>query len=72
VIGSDCVCNGHKHDEYVYDINDIRQMEGNDVNKRDDCNGDNEADDDKDHNAGQALNVVTSFRKHRVALHIFC
>jgi hypothetical protein len=70
VVGNDGVCNGHKHDEYVYDTYDIIQMEGDDVNKRDDCNGGNEDDDDKDHNAGQTLNVVTSFRKHRVALHI--
>jgi len=72
VVGCDGVCNGHKHDEYVYDTYGIRQMRGgggNNENKRNDCKGDNEADDDKDHNAGQALNVVTSFRKHRLALH---
>jgi len=57
------------YDTYVYDTFDLRQMESDDINKRDYCNGHNEADDDKDHNVGQALKVVTSFRKHRVALH---
>jgi hypothetical protein len=44
-------------------------MEGDDENKRNDCNGDNEADNDKGYNAGQALNVVSSYRKHQVARH---
>ena len=36
----------------MYGTYDIRQMEGDDVKKRDNCNGGDEADDDKDHNAG--------------------
>jgi hypothetical protein len=33
VVGSDGVCNGHKHDEYVHDTYGIRQMDGDDENK---------------------------------------